>query len=184
VLGFSYWSRRPTVSWAASRKEWASCPEEVILPLCSALVRLHLEPCVQIWSPPAQERHGPAGAGPGEATKMIRGRESLCYEERLRELGLFSLEKRRLRGDLIAAFQYLKGAYRKDGENLFNCAGCDRTRSNVIKVREGRFRLDIRKQFFTRRVLKHRNELPREVAEAPSLGTFKARLDWALSNLV
>jgi len=77
---------------------------------------------------------------------MIGRLEPPCCEERLRELGLFSLEKRRLRGDLTAAFQYLKGAYRKDGENLFIKACCDRTKSNGFKLREGGFRLDIREK--------------------------------------
>jgi len=70
-------------------------------------------------------------------------------------LGLLSLEKRRLQGDFIAAFQYLKQAYRKDGENLSSRGCYDRTRSNGFKLREDRSRLDIRKKFFTMRVVKH-----------------------------
>ncbi|GAB0203446.1 hypothetical protein GRJ2_002810200 [Grus japonensis] len=118
------------------------------------------------------------------ATKLIRGLEHLSYEDKLRELGLFSLEKGRLRGDLRAAFQYLKGAYRKDGEGLFARAWSDRTRGNGLKLKEGRFRLDMRKKFFTMRVVRHWNRLAREAVDAPSLEVFKARLDGALGNLV
>jgi len=103
---------------------------------------------------------------------MIRRMEHLSYEERLREVGLFSLEKRSLQSDLAGAFQYLKGTYKKDGDNLFSKACCDRTRSNNYKLREGRFRLDIRKIFFAMRVVKHWNRLPRKVVDAPSLETF------------
>jgi len=105
-------------------------------------------------------------------------------EERLRELRLFSLEKRRLWWDRVAAVQYLKGACRKDAEHLFSKGCFDRTRSNGFKLREGRFRLDIGKKFFTVRVVKHWHRLPREAVSAPSLETFKARLDGALSYLV
>ena len=95
-------------------------------------------------------------------------------------MALFILEKRKLQGDLLTAFQYLKGAYRKDGDNLFSKACCDRT----FKLREGKFRLDIRKKFFTMRMVKHWNGLSREVVDALSLETFKVRLDGALSNVV
>ena len=115
---------------------------------------------------------------------MIQGLEHLCYKDRLRELGLSSLEKRRLQGDLVAAFQYLKGDYSKDGGNLYSKACCDRTRGNGFKLKEGRFRLDIRKKVCTMRVVKHWHRLPREVVDAPSLETFKVRLDGALSNLI
>ena len=114
---------------------------------------------------------------------MIRGLEHLPYEDRLRELGLFSVEKRRLQGHLVAAFHYLKGAYKKAGEGLFTRACSDRTRGNGFKLKEGRFRLDVRK-FFTVRVVRHWNRLLREVVAAPSLEAFQARLDGALSNLV
>jgi len=85
---------------------------------------------------------------------------------------------------VIEAFQYLKGAYRKDGENLISKVCCDRTRNNGFKLREGRFRLDIRRKFFTVRVVKHWHRLPREVVVAPSLEISKAGFDGALSNLI
>jgi len=99
-------------------------------------------------------------------------------------LGLFSLKKRRLQRDLIAAFQYLKGAYKEAGEGLFTRAWSDGTRGNGFKLRNGRFRLDERKKFFTVTVVRHWHRLTREVVEAPSLAVFKTRLDGALSNLV
>ncbi|PKU40458.1 hypothetical protein llap_9234 [Limosa lapponica baueri] len=118
------------------------------------------------------------------ATKMISRREHFSCEDRLRELGLFSLEKRRLQGDLIAAFQHLKGTYKEAGEGLFTRACSDRMRGKGFKREGGRFRLGIRKKFFTMRVVRHWNRFPREAVDAPSLEVSKARLDGALSNLV
>ena len=69
-------------------------------------------------------------------------------------------------------------------ERLFRRACSNRTRGNGFKLEEGRFRLDIRKKFFTVRVVRHWNRLPSEAVDAPSLEAFKARLDGALSNLV
>jgi len=109
---------------------------------------------------------------------MTRGLEHLSYEDRLRELGLFSLEKRRLQGGLTAAFQYFKGACKKNGDKIFSRACCDRIRDNGFKLKQGR--LHIRKKFFTMRVVKHWNRLPREV-DAP-FGSVQGQVEWGLEQ--
>lgn len=96
------------------------------------------------------------------------------------EVELFSLEKRKFCGDLIATFQDVKGAL----EGGLFIRSCIRTRSKGYKSQEEKFRLDIRKKIFTERAVRHWGRWPREVVDAPILAVFKARLDKALSNLV
>jgi len=99
------------------------------------------------------------------AAKMIQGMEHLW-------------------GDHIVAFKYLKECYKKAGDRVFSRVCDGRTKGNGFKLKERKFRLDIRKKFFTVRVMRYWHRLPREVVNAPSLETPKIRLDGALSNLI
>ena len=99
----------------------------------------------------------------------MKGLEGKTYKEWLRSLGLFSLDNRRLKGDHITVYNFLKGGSGRGGADLLSLVTSDGTQGNGMKLSHGKFRLDIRKRFFTERVIGHWNRLPREVVTAPSL---------------
>jgi len=166
------------------KRSVASRSREVLLPLYTALVRPHLEYCVHFWASQFKRDEELLERVQCRAPRMMRRLEHLSYEERLRELGLFSLEKRRLRGDLRNASKYLQGGCQEDGARLFPVVPSNRTRGHGHKLKQRKLQLKMRKNFFPLRVTETWPRLPRKVVESPSLEIFKPRMDAMLCSLL
>lgn len=127
----------------------------MILSLYSALVKIHLESCMLLWGSQHKQDMDLLEGVQNSATKMIRGLEHIFYDDRLRELDLFSTEKKALGRPSLWSYSTCRGLIKIEGEGLFIHADSDRTKDNGFNLKEGKFKLDVSKKVFTQRVVKH-----------------------------
>ena len=149
----------------------------VILQLYLALVRPHLDYAVQFWSPYYRMDINSLESVQRRMTKMIHNIRHLPYEDRLKQLKLHSLERRRVRGDLIEAFKWVKGINKGDISKVLKFSNQDRTRSNGFKLVKFTFHREIGRHWYGNRVVDEWNKLPEEIVSANRVDTFKNKLD-------
>ena len=150
---------------------------DIIVPLYKSLVRPHLEYAIQFWSPYTIRDVEKLERVQRRATKLIPWLRNKSYEERLKHLGLLSLQTRRLRGELIQAFKILKRFDNVDLERYFELDYYDVSRNNGVKLKNKRFETDVARNFFTYKITSHWNSLPARVVASSSINMFKNRLD-------
>jgi hypothetical protein len=152
--------------------------KDIVVPLYKSLVRPHLEYCVQAWSPYLKKDIAVLEKVQRRATRMIPELCDLSYEERLHACGLTSLENRRVRGDLIETFKLVKGLEKVPASRFFSEPPSSLgVRGNSCKLFKNRARLEIRRQFFSNRVVDKWNRLPQSAVDATSTNAFKNHLD-------
>lgn len=151
--------------------------KDIMVRLYKALVRPKLEYCVQAWCPYQKKDIEKLENVQARATRLINDCRNLCYEKRLKYTGLTTLSERRIRGDMIEVFKILKGFTKVNFNTWFKLSDNNRTRGHRYKLEKSRSRLDIRKHFFSQRVVNAWNKLPSEVVESESINAFKNRYD-------
>ena len=156
---------------------------DVILKLYLALVRPHMDYAVQFWSPYYRMDINMLESVQRRMTKMIHNVRNLEYKERLKTLGLHSLERRRLRGDMIEEYKWVNGINKRDINDVLKLNQDQRTRTNGFKLEKSRFKKDIGKYWFGNRVVDMWNRLPSNVVGAETLNTFKNRLDRQMDGM-
>ena len=157
------------------RRTFSCRSQEILLPLYKSLVRPHLDYASPVWSPYHKEDIVLLEKVQRRFTRMISGLASKTYEERLSTLKLNTLETRRIRADLLEVFKMFHGHSRVDLQSLFVMDVSVR-RGHKFKLYKRRFRMDLRKHFFSQRVVNIWNSLPDRVVAAPSINTFKTYL--------
>ena len=151
--------------------------KKLIIPLYKAIVRPHLEYCIQAWRPYRKKDIDTLERIQRRATKIIPELRYLSYEERLKECGLTTLETRRLRGDQIEVFKILNGYENIDRNMFFSLKKDSRTRGHEVKLVKDQCRLDIRKHSFSQRTINEWNKLSTDCVTASSVKMFKNKVD-------